>query len=277
MDRNPHLPDGNRLTIVLAFCTLSQAILYIIPQTSSAPVINLFGFLLTFNWSADVLFPIVNGAIALAGANWVLSSHPDRDLNQLSWQNQWWHLVTPALAVLVMSFGLMQMQRNAFWWVVLAFSVLLFLLVTIAEYQVMSPGSPYQLAASSSLIALGHGLFLILAISLNSSTLRVYVQFPLILLAAFFVSFRTLSLRLGQNPRPAWPVCAALIVSEIALALSYTFLNALQYGLIVTGLLYAVAAAAAGLQRGLKGRALFLEPGLMLAAAGLLATIFTLF
>lgn len=96
---------------------------------------------------------------------------------------------------MITSTMLTQLGKNLAWWAALSFGLIIIGIILIAEYHVLTPGDESYRVVAPVLISLAFGLFLAFTISLATSQLRLYTLIALILIAAGFVSFRTVHLR----------------------------------------------------------------------------------
>src|SRR5690606_35110140 len=122
-------------------------------------------------------------------------THPDRDKFKSTPWSLTPHVVLPSLATMITSTMLTQLGKNLAWWAALSFGLIIIGIILIAEYHVLTPGDESYRVVAPVLISLAFGLFLAFTISLATSQLRLYTLIALILIAAGFVSFRTVHLR----------------------------------------------------------------------------------
>ncbi|NLB71054.1 MAG: hypothetical protein GX797_03500 [Chloroflexi bacterium] len=228
----------NRFSILLAFLALGFSLLYLIPLESEAEAINIFGFIFRFDFYG--LFPLILALLAGVGAYWVFSTHP-------RWKNEKRgvikllpHLALPFITTLILAVVLGQSSRSLIWWVVFLAGYLILALLLRAEYVLIQEDGDSNLLYSVLVISFSYGTFLILAIALKNSDVRMFIQMILIFLAALFVTFRGMSIRQSKKINYFQPLLVAWLIAQLGVALHYLFINPIQYGLILTGLLYAV-------------------------------------
>lgn len=257
----------NRFSIILATLATFFAALYIIPRQKLTPGTNLFGFII--NFSIVGLVPIVLMLLATGGCFWLFAIHPDREkIAGYPWvliPN----LVLPSLATLITSTMLTQLERNPIWWLALGFGLVVIGVILNAEYQVLSPGEDANKIVAPLLISLAFALFLAFTTSMAASQIRLYIQAILILFTAGFVAFRTIHLRTDGTGAFSRVLVAGLLCAEIAGAMYYLFLKPVQYGLVVSGILYILTAFM--VIEGPLNRRKIIEPLLM---AGLILLMF---
>ncbi|MFZ3070096.1 MAG: hypothetical protein WA110_03115 [Anaerolineaceae bacterium] len=263
MNENKPLTALNRLSIVIALVTLALGFTYIIPTASNPSMTNLLGFLINVNIDVYSFVPVFISILAFAGTLWVLKSNPFVIESKATVLQLTANVMLPVFSVLVLSITLREMSRNEVWWVVYILGAFLFGLVVIAEYTVLDISKTQHPLATIGLIGLSHALFLILTIVLKTSNMRLYLVLPVLLLACAFVSVRTINLRLNGSGNSEYVVLVCLIIVQLAIAFYYLFLNPIQYGLLLTGVLYAILSFACGLITKLPKRDLLTEPLVM--------------
>ena len=257
----------NRLSIILATLATFFAALFVIPREPINPGTNLFGFIL--NFSLLGLIPLVLMALCAGGCFWLFMTHPERETFLKSPWVLTPNVVLPSLATLIMSIMLTQLERNTSWWFALGVGLSIIGVILNAEYRVLAPGGEAYKVVAPLLISLAFALFLAFTISLAASQLRLYVQAVLILIAAGFVAFRTIHLRTRGKGAFSRVFFCGLLCSELAGAMYYLFLEPVQYGLVVCGVLYVLTSLV--VIEGPLTRRKMIEP---LVMAGLLAIIF---
>lgn len=230
----------NRFSILLATLAVFLGAQFVVLTESREPGSNLFGFMFSFN--VTELVPLMLGLLCAAGCFWLFATHPDR----AAFAGRPWvllpNVVLPALAALIASSVLIQLERNLLWWVGLGFGLGIIGVIIHSEYQVLSPENEAYRLVAPLLISLAFGLFLAFNISMAASQLRMYAQFLLVLIAAMFVSFRTIHLRSQGMIRLNDVLICCLLDAEVAGALYYLFLKPVQVGLIISGCLYVLTA-----------------------------------
>jgi hypothetical protein len=263
----------DRLSIMLAFITLSMGIIYFFPPKSNEPVGSILGFIVNFRLDIYTLLIGLISLLSLFGALWVLQAGQqevaeNRSLFQLIPQG-----ILPVLSVFVSSIALREMARNNVWWVVYVLGAVLLGVILIAELHVQEIGTEQHPIASMGLIGLSHALFLVLVIVLKTVSTRLYITLPLVLIASGFTALRSIFLRLKGEWKVGYAVATALLVSQLAVGLNYLFLNPVQYGLLLTSGLYILISFSCSFSQKVSQRDLFLEPALMLGLTLLIAFI----
>ena len=272
-DKQISLPY-DRLSIVLAFITLSMGFIYLIPVAGNVPTGNFFGFMLNLQIDVYTLLIGFLTLLSLAGTIWVLQAYPTtQGEKQAIWQLLP-QCILPVMSVFVFSFALRGMERNNVWWVVYAMGSVLFGIILAAEFYAQEISTVQHPLTTIGLIGLSHALFLILTVVAKTIPLRIYVIFPLVFLASGFTALRTIYLRLRGGWRFEYALAVALMSAQTAIGLHYFFLNPVQYGLLLTGALYVLISLACGFIQRLNKSDLILEPALMLGLTLLIMLIF---
>ena len=273
-DKHISLPY-DRLSIVLAFITLAMGFIYFFPAAGNVPTGNFFGFILNLQFDVYTLLIAFLTLLALAGTIWVLQAYPITQGEKLAFWQLLPQCILPVMSVFVFSFALRGMERNNVWWVVYAMGSVLFGIILAAEFYAQEINTVHHPLTTIGLIGLSHALFLILAVVAKTIPLRIYVIFPLVFLTSGFTALRTIYLRLRGGWRLDYALAIALISGQIAIGLHYFFLNPVQYGLLLTGALYALISLACGFIQRLTRSDLIIEPALMLGLTLIIVFIFT--
>jgi hypothetical protein len=261
-----HLPDTNRLSVVVATVMLAYAMTPFIRIPARVLEIQLPGIFLTYTIDFSTLTSLFAAALAGVGMDWLLRLHPRYAAGKAG--RPW---LLPTLTALVIGVPLNFQTVSPEWWAVFAFGGLLLAGVCSAEYIAADPADPRHAPISTALTAVSFALFLVLTVGLRGAGPRLFIILPSVIGAVFFVALRTLYLRLGQRWVWTWPAVIALVVGQIAAGLHYLPLSALQFGLALLGPAYALTSVAVILEEGNSLRVQWIEPVLMLVLVWLLA------
>lgn len=228
----------NRFSILLAFLALSFALIYLLPANPVVENLDILGFHLELSFQNFV--PFLLALVVGVGSVWVFFAHPVWSRKKLNFIEVLPHLMLPFIATMILSVVLNQSARGATWWVVYAVGFLIVSLLLRAEYVLIEATGIDSLGYSILIISFSFGLFLLLAISLKNSEVRIIAQFLFFLLSGFFVSYRLLSLRTGINEKFLTALIASWLVTQLAVVLHYVFLPPIQYGILLSGFLYSL-------------------------------------
>ncbi len=103
--------------------------------------------------------------------------------------------------------------------------------------------------------------------------MRLYLLLPLLVGPLALVCLRTLYLRAGSGWMIAWTFGIIIVTGEVVVGLQYLPLSPLSYGLILTGLAYALTNVAGAIEEGRTWPNLLIEPVFVMSFLWLLAFI----
>ncbi len=230
------LPDLNTLSILVSTILLAYTLTHFVSIPTLQYEITFLGiyFPIRFNFSTLVTF-LVAGLTA-SGSAWMLQDHPARDRYQSTAVN--WLL--PSLTSLVLMLAIEQIPFGGLWWIAAFSSGILLILVLIAEYIVLDPSNPFFLPAEIGITALSIALFLILAISLHSTEVRLFYRVPILSVSSALVYLRVIHLRQNSFWAITQGSVSFLLVGEIAAGLHYWPMQSINFGIALAGPLYAL-------------------------------------
>ena len=257
----------DRFSILLAFLALGFSLLYLLPTQPGAAQFNLFG--ITFGFGFFDLIPLALAFLAAVGAIWVFISNPRWQNEKVSLIKLLPHLTLPFITTLILAIVLQQSARSSIWWVVLLVGYLILFFLLRAEYVLVGEGQGGQIGYAIMIISFSYGTFLILTISLKNSDIRMVAQTGMIFLAAYFVTFRNLTIRQRIKSKTAQSLTVSVLITELAVALHYLFINPIQYGLVLTGVMYAISSWIHLYDKNKKWHT-YKEPFLMLVATAII-------
>ncbi len=229
----------NRFSIVLAFLALGFAMVYLLPVKVEASVLNILG--IRFQLSFFNAIPALLALLAAVGGVWVFLTHPVWSYEKLSFLRILPHLMLPFISTLILAIVLRQSARSQIWWVVFLTGYIIVALLFRAEYVLIEETGITSLGYSILVNSFSFGLFLLLTIALKNSSIRMIAQFLLLFLSSFFVSFRLLSLQKSFGDNLLLALLVSWIVTQLAVGLHYIFIPPIQYGLLLTGILYSLS------------------------------------
>jgi len=229
----------NRFSIVLAFLALGFALIYLLPTEAVTSKVDILG--IRFELSYYNFIPLLLALLAAVGAVWIFSTHPTWQGEKVSFLRLLPHLMLPFISTMILAIVLRQSARSQIWWIVFLTGYIIVTLLLRAEYVLIDDVGIDSLGYSILVISFSFGLFLLLTIALKNSNIRMIAQFLLLFLSALFVSYRLLSLHEGIEDKLMLALLASGIVTQLAIALHYLFIPPIQYGLVLTGLLYSLS------------------------------------
>lgn len=259
MQAPEHLPDTNRLSVVTATIFLAYALIPFVKFPGQQISLQLPGFLFQLEINFGTIVSILVAILAAAGTDWLIQGHPTAagSARLPNW-------LLPALTAWVISVPLTTLEISTQWWVVFALGGILFLLVLVAEYIVVDPEDARHAPASVGLIAVSFALYLVLTISIRAASLRLYAILFALAPTAFLIGLRTLYLRAGSRWYYGWALGIMLVIGQVAVGLYYLPLSPLRFGLLLTGLTYALVSLASGIEDRRQAKLIWLEPVIML-------------
>lgn len=258
MNDNKHLPDIDRLSVVLALIMIAYAVTSFVSFPTQSLNLQLPGFLLEIPFNIFSIIVAVVAILAAAGTDWLISSHPN-----LPEGRRWQHWLIPAFTAIAIGAPLDTLPVSAAWWVVFAFGSLLLAAVFIAEYISVDPLDKRFSFAALGLIAVSFALFLVLVTAIKGAGLRLYTLLAAIIPTVFLITTRSMFLRLSGKWKLAWAAGITLIITQLTASLFYLPLRPLQYGLLLLGVFYGLISIATNLEENHPTPAMWIEPGIM--------------
>jgi hypothetical protein len=271
VEEHRHLPDRNRLSVLVATILLAYALTRFVNLPERLLAFQLAGIYLAFTINFQTIISLLTAALAATGMDWLLTDHPsliedEEEQERPRWQLSFQHWLLPALTAWVIGVPLDNLANGPEWWIVFAMGGTLLALVFVAEYIVVDPADAHRPEATVGLTALSFALYLILAIAVRSANLRLYLMLPALITAIALVSLRTLYLRLGGRWTYTWALGIAMLVGQFATGLHYWPLSPIRFGLLLLGPAYALTSLAGSLEEGRSLAGAAGEPAAMLAA-----------
>ena len=121
--------------------------------------------------------------------------------------------------------------------------------------------------ARAGLTALAYALFLILVTSLRFSGARMFLLVPVIFIVAALISLRILHLDGTDRWDFPWAIGIGIVCAQIGAGLHYWPLTPIQFGLALTGPLYALTMLSASLTENIPVRRAALGPAIIVGLA----------
>jgi hypothetical protein len=247
-EEHRHMPDANRLSVLVAAVLLAYAFAHLIETQRYALNINLLGVAIAIPLNLTVAATLIAAGLTAAGMDWLLRGHP-----HFEGENTIEHWILPALTAFVLGVPLYNLSFGPAWWLSFGLGGVLLLLVFLAEYIALDASDVRHPAASAGLVALSYALFLILITTLSLSASRLVLIVVAVFPAAGLVALRALHLR-TREWKFAWAVGIAIILTQLAAALHYWPVTPIQYGLLLLGALYALTELALNLGEDISPR-----------------------
>lgn len=259
MDEQRYLPDPDRVGILTSTVLLAFALTHLIQSPEFNVEIQLPGFFFLLPLNSSTAMTVLTAGLTATGMDWLLHSHPSLNGRPTY---QWWLL--PTLSTFVIGIPLSILPLGGAWWAGFLVAGAFLYFVFVAEYIVVDPGAPYYAISIAGLTAISYTLFMVLAVALRFSAARLYILVPALFLAAFLASLRILHLRLSGRWEYAWSAGIAFVCIQLAAGLHYWPLSPIQFGLMLTGSLYALTSFAMNLLEDQPARRAVLEPAIII-------------
>ena len=253
------LPDANRVSVLAAVVLLAYALTRLFETPHFPFAVSLAGISFSFDVNLNLAVAFLAAGLTATGTDWLLRSHPAFKRNAFE------HWLLPALTAWGISFPLYTLPSGIFWWLAFGLGGSLLVLVFLAEYVVVDPMDERYAIAAAVLTALSFVLFFVLTISMRFTGVRLFVQLPVLSIAAGLVALRTLHLRLGGRWELNWASGIALVTAQLAAAWHYWPLAPVQYALVLFAPVYGATALAVSLGEDVPARRALVDPLVVLA------------
>ena len=230
------LPSLNTLSILVSTLLLAYTLLHFVSIPTLEYEITFLGIYFPIGINFSTLVTLLVAGLTASGSAWLLEDHPARD----RYRSTAVHWLLPSLTSLVLMLAIEQLPFGGLWWIGALISGLLLIVVFSAEYIVLDSSNPYFLPAEMLITALSIVFFLILAISIHTAEVRLFYRVPLLSVAAALVYIRVIHLR----QKGFWAITQGsvsfLLIGEIAAGLHYWPMQSINFGIALTGPLYAL-------------------------------------
>ncbi len=266
MQKQFSLPQADRVGILIASILLTYAITQIIRSPQMTLTIELPGFYFAYPLTIGTGMTMLAAALSAAGMRWLMSGI-QTEVSPIE------HLILPTLTTFVLGGFLQLLSGAAAWWVGLAFSGILLMGVFLAEYITVDAASPLYGFARAGLTALAYALFLITAASLRFSGLRMFLLAPAIFFVAGLISLRILHLDGADRWDFPWATGIGIVCMQIGAGLHYWGITPLQYGLGLTGPLYALTMLSSSLAENTPLPRASINPAVIIISAWIAAAL----
>jgi len=228
--------------------------------------IQLPGFFFAFPITLSTVMTLLAAGLSAAGMDWLLHDHPSLG-NRPSIE----HWMLPTLSAFVIGGLLALLPTTRTWWFAFAIGATLLISIFLAEYIAVEPAAPYYPTARALLTAISYALFLILATVLRQSGARLFVLTPIIFLVSSGISLRIVHLDGSDRWDFPWALGIGLVCAQMAAGLHYWPISPLQFGLALTGPLYALTTLAMNITEEIPLRRAIPGPLIILLSAWVVA------
>jgi hypothetical protein len=261
-ENRSYLPSTNRIGMLVASVLLAFALTRLIQSPRFTLTITLPGFYFAYPLTLGTAITILAAALTTTGMDWLIRDHPT-----VGQKPSIEHLMLPTLTTFVVGAPLALLSNETAWWIGFAFSAVLLASVFLAEYITIDASAPPYAFARAGLTALAYALFLILATSLRFSGVRMFLLIPVIFIVAALISLRILHLDGTDRWDFPWAIGIGIVCVQISAGLHYWPLTPMQFGLALTGPLYALTMLSANLTVNIPLRRAVLGPAIIIGLA----------
>ena len=267
-ENRSQLPSTDRMGMLIASVLLTFALSRFIQSPGLTLSLSLPGFYYAFPLTLGSFLTLLAAALTTAGMDWLTREHPSAEKHSTRE-----HLLLPTLTAFVMGTPLAILSDSSAWWWGFVVGAVLLAAVCIAEYISIDPSAPSYGFARAGLTAVAYALFLILVTSLRFSGARMVLVIPSILVVAGLISLRILHLDGTDRWDFPWAMGIGLVCAQIGAGLHYWPLSPVQFGLAVTGPLYALTMLSTSLSEDIPLRRAVVGP-IVVAGIAWIAAIF---
>jgi hypothetical protein len=257
-----HLPSADRIGVLIASVLMAFALTRLIQSPRFTLTLDLPGFYFAFPITLSTFMTILAAALAAAGMDWLTRENSLRD-GRANPE----HLLLPTITTFVIGVPLSLLPDGWAWWSGFAFGAVLLAAVFLAEFVTTTPSAPSYAFARAGLTALAYALFLILAASLRFAGARLFILVPALFIFAGLISLRTLHLDGTDRWDFPWAIGIGLVCAQIGAGLHYWAVTPVQFGLALTGPLYALTMLSMSLAENIPVRRAAVGPAVIVGMA----------
>jgi hypothetical protein len=257
-----YFPSADRLGVLIASILLTFALTRLIESPRLTLTLSLPGFYFAFPITLGTFMSILAAALTAAGMDWLTRDHPS-----LGERSNREHLLLPTLTTFVMGAPLALLSDSSIWLTGFIVGAILLIAVCLGEYITINPSTPQYAFARAGLTAVAYALFLILLTSLRYSGARLFLLTPAIFLVAGLISLRILHLDGTDRWDFPWAIGIGLVCAQIGAGLHYWPLTPVQFGLALTGPLYALTVLSISIAESVPLRRAVIGPAVIIGLA----------
>jgi drug/metabolite transporter superfamily protein YnfA len=260
--KRPYLPDVDRLGVLVASVLLTYALTRLIQSPRFTLTLSLPGFYFALPLTLSTAMTLLAAGLTATGMDWLVHGHPS-----LGRKGTIEHLLLPTLTTFIIGVPLALLPDDGTWWVGFGIGASLLVSLFLAEYIVVELSAPYYALARAGLTAVSYALFLILLTALRFSSGRLFILVPAVFITAGLISLRILHLDGTDRWDFPWAIGIGLICAQVSAGLHFWPLTPIQFGLALTGPLYALSTLSINLAEDIPLRRAALGPGLIVGCA----------
>ena len=248
-------PSIDRIGVLTASVLLAFALTRLIQTPRLILSLDLPGFYFALPLTLGSVMTLFAAGLTAAGMDWLIRDHPS-----FAKKSARENIMLPTLTTFVLGTALSVLFESPTWWLGFLFGAILLGIVFTAEYITINPSASAYAFARAALTALAYALFLILVTSLRYSGVRLFLLIPAIFIVAGLISLRILHLDGTDRWDFPWAIGIGIVCAQIGAGLHYWNLTPVQFGLALTGPLYALTVLSASLTENIPLRRAMVEP-----------------
>ena len=265
VNRNPAL-NRDRLSIVIALILLALALIPVLNTPGRSVATSVLGSELGIDITPAGLVTLLAAALACAGMDSLVRTHPRVRANQAGPTVVFW--ILPALTVIAAAQWLSRASTGGEWALQLLVSGIALWIVVRAEFAAVDPDGPaasqWRLLLNVLAYLLAFGLFAVIW----ETRLRSLITATLMSTTAFLLSIDLMWVtRIGARRVLLHGAVVAIVIGECAWALNYWRANTITAGLALVLIFYACSGIAVQNLLGKLTRRVLIEFGVVILAA----------
>ncbi|MBL8100541.1 MAG: hypothetical protein JNK81_15260 [Anaerolineales bacterium] len=264
--KNFDYPSTDRTGVLIASVLLAFALARLIETPRLILTLDLPGFYFAFPLTLGSVMTLFAAGLTAAGMDWLIRDHPS-----FAKKSTRENIMLPTVTTFVLGASLSILFESPTWWVGFLFGAILLGIVFTTEYITINPASPAYAFARAALTAFAYALFLILITSLRYSGIRLFLLVPAVFLVAGLISLRILHLDGADRWDFPWAIGIGIVCAQIGAGLHYWTLSPVQFGLALTGPLYALTMLSVNLAEDIPLRRAITLPIIILVLSWLTA------
>lgn len=249
----------NRLSIIVALILFGFGVSVLLPTNVYALTARIFGMKFSFPLNFNFISNLMVALLTATGMMWFLQLHPNTG-RTFALQPT----IIPAITAFILNMALQSIKVGAGWWYIFFLGGGILSLVILAEYIVVESTDVWFPLASAGLMSLTYILFLILLSAISLSEPRLMTVGFIIFPVATLLALRSIQLRTTEWELK-WAVGVGFITTQFALALHYFPFSPLQYGVLVTAIIFVMTEVSQNLVDQTPIRRAIIEPLIGLA------------
>lgn len=233
-----HFPDRDRLSVITAVIVLAYALARFIELPSREVSARLFGSSIGIELNGRLMLLIMVAALISTGSETLIRSHPRA---QAGYGRNPLHWILPGCTALGLGLLLELAPTGPVWWLGLAISAFLLVIVLVTEYTAIDPDDPAYRSASLGLTALTYIVALALFGWVRFTGTRAALSSTFTAALAGLLSLRLLMLNGGAFAHSLmYSGIVGLVLGEAMWAMNYWRVAPMGAGLLLLVIFYAL-------------------------------------